>query len=435
MNASVRSEAGRVPSWSPAGGALPWRLGYIAVIALATISQLRVPAGAGEVVSRVERAFDPSLTGSDAVDAVRNLVLFAGWGVVWVVTAARLRWRTLLRDALVTGALLSAGVEAAQLLSPTRNTSVLDVLSNTAGAVAGAIAAIILLGLLVALRGRKSFVGVPALLFAAGYGGAAALEAFSPLLRQERYGDAWGAPSERFGIAFGRLDAATWLDFGLVDVLLFVPAGFFAVAALVEFGWTYRRSAVVVAIAGLFASGLLELARGAVGFVLAYGPILAHGIGIAAGGALAAWAVPHLTRLARGRVRPLALLIAYAALLLLWAGRPFYLEPSFAAIGDKLTLDRLIPLQAYRERFDLHTAADAAIPALLFLPVGALLAVWPLRRSGTLRGLLPAVALAIVAESLQLVMAARTFDITDVLIAASALAVGWVLTRRAGYRA
>ncbi|MGH7507132.1 MAG: VanZ family protein, partial [Longimicrobiales bacterium] len=88
-----------------------------------------------------------------------------------------------------------------------------------------------------------------------------------------------------------------------------------------------------------------------------------------------------------------------------------------------------------RERFDLHTAADAAIPALLFLPVGALLAAWPLRRSGMLRGLLPAVALAIVAESLQIVMAGRTFDITDVLIAASALAVGWVLTRRAGYRA
>jgi glycopeptide antibiotics resistance protein len=402
------------------------------VIALATVTQLRMPA-AGEIAGRLGRALDPSVSGGDVVDAARNIVLFLGWGVVWVVTAARLRTWHVLRDAVVSGAALSAAVEALQLLSPFRRTSVLDLMSNTAGAAAGAVVTLGVLFLLAWARRRKSFVGVPAVLFAAGYGGAVALEAVTPLLRQERWADAWGPPGQRFAIAFRRLDPASWSQLGAIDLLLFVPAGFLAVTALVELGWSYRRAAPTVAIVGVIASPLLELLRGAGGFILAYGPMVTHAVGFAAGAGLAAWSLPWLTRTVRGRFRPLGLLAVYGLIVLVWWTRPFYLERSLAGIAENLSPERFLPLQAYRDRFDLHSAADATIAALLFLPLGTLLAVWPLRRSGPFRGLLPGVLLALFAESLQIVLAARTFDLTDVLIASAAMGVGCALARRAGY--
>jgi glycopeptide antibiotics resistance protein len=414
--------------------AVLWRVAYVIVILLATVTQIRLPVTAFEVAWRLERAFNLDVAGRDVIDAARNLVLFAGWGVVWVMTATRGRRRALVLQATITGLALSVAVETAQLFSPHRHSSILDLASNTGGALAGALATAALWRGLAARRGERSYVGIPAFVFAACYGAAVLLEAWSPLLRQERYGDAWGSPWHRFGIALSRLDLSTIRELPLFDALLFAPAGFLAVAALAELGWNYRRAAVAVSIVGAAAMLVTELARGFVGFIVSYGPAALHAAAIAAGAAAAVTLLPRFTRVARGAERPLALFLLLAALVILWNGRPFYFEQSFAAIADKLTVQRFMPLQAYRERFDLHTAADAMIPALLFLPIGALLAAWPLRRRGPWHGVIPGIALACAAEALQIIVAGRTFDVTDILIMCGALGIGFLLARRAGFK-
>src|SRR5690606_9690858 len=150
--------------------ALGARLGYVAVILLATLSRLQPEFDASAIAERLARAMDLSLGARDAVDAVRNMVLFAGWGAVWLVTAwsdaapghaARAVW-----GATATGAALSLLVESAQLTSPIRTASPLDLLTNTLGAFCGAVSTAVLVRLLERSIGRRSFVGMPAGVFA-----------------------------------------------------------------------------------------------------------------------------------------------------------------------------------------------------------------------------------------------------------------------------
>src|SRR5690606_17199794 len=129
-----------------------------------------LPATAYEIDFRLRRAFDLNVAGRDVIDAARNLVLFAGWGVVWVMTATRGRRRTLVLQAALTGLALSAAVETAQLLSPRRHSSLLDLATNTGGALAGALATAALWRGLAARRSERSYVGIPAFIFAACYG-------------------------------------------------------------------------------------------------------------------------------------------------------------------------------------------------------------------------------------------------------------------------
>ncbi|CAA9311559.1 MAG: hypothetical protein AVDCRST_MAG40-1005 [uncultured Gemmatimonadaceae bacterium] len=152
-------------------------------------------------------------------------------------------------------------------------------------------------------------------------------------------------------------------------------------------------------------------------------------------GALAAWrgVPPAARRLRRGR-RVGALWGAYAAVLALWAWRPFRLDLGAATLTAELAAAHFVPLYALGERGDLFSAADVVIQFALFVPLGALAAVWPFRRRGALRGPMPAVALALVLELGQLVVADRFFDVTDWLIAAAGVLLGWAVARRAGYQ-
>ena len=70
------------------------RLGYVAVIGLATLSDLHFQnVGAAELARRLTNAMSPGVSAHDAVDGLRNLLLFAGWGLVWCMTAPEARLR------------------------------------------------------------------------------------------------------------------------------------------------------------------------------------------------------------------------------------------------------------------------------------------------------------------------------------------------------
>jgi glycopeptide antibiotics resistance protein len=409
------------------------RVAYAVMVALATYSEPAISAGSYEWTERLYRALTPMLSGRYLVDAVRNFVLFLGWGAVWVMTSPQGRaWPVVLR-ATAAGALLSIAAETLQLASPVRVPSLLDVVMNSAGAFTGALALAVLIVMLRSGRGHRSYLGIPTVVLAGGYTGAIMLEAVMPIFRQQRLVGSWGTPWERMQLATRNLEWSSLWAFPGFDILLFAPAAILAVAALGEFGVAYRRAALHVSVAGAILSVLAEWTRAFMGFPIEAGAILAHIVAITLGAWLAARGMPPFTRAVRGAERPLVFCLFYALLLAFWTLRPFQPEVDGSRIVSKLGFERFIPLQSYRERFDVFTAADALIPALLLLPLGALLAVWPMRRTGPWSGFWPALYLVTMLEFLQVFVAGRYFDITDLVIAFAALTLGWMSARRAGY--
>jgi glycopeptide antibiotics resistance protein len=426
--------APRSPSADPLSRwALVGRLTYVGVVALATLSGLDFDLDPGRIGDRLRGALAFTFRGGDAVDAARNLLLFAGWGAVWVITAPGDRLPASVRAATLSGALLSVSVELVQALSRTRTTSILDVATNTGGAFAGAVLVLVALWAIRRRRASRSFVGIPALLLAVPYTAAVAMEALIPLLRQELLPGAAGGPVARLGHALSLFEWNSLLDLPLLQVPLFAPAGALLVAALAEAGRDYRSALGTVAVASLAGSILIELTRGALSQPIVAGAALTHAAAIAAGAWAAARWLPGLTTRLRGRHRPLALFVTWAVILTLWSWRPYLPVASIAELTEPLSMERLIPLSAHGMRFDLFSVVDVARQFCLILPLGALLAVWPLRRTGLLQGPLPAVYLAVGLEAGQLFVAGRMFDSTDALVGVAAALLGWVLMRRTGF--
>ena len=410
------------------------RLAYVGVLALATLSWFRVDGDADGVMRRLGRMFDPSVSARDAVDGARNVLLFAGWGLVWMVTAGPVRSATILRNAVLTGAGLSFTIEALQLFSTSRTASVLDVVTNTLGAGLGAV---LLVGLVMALsarRGTKSLVGIPSAVFGVGAALALAGEALVPLFRQQLQSWATGGPFQRLSSALAEMRWGSIGEWPIGDAVLFLPGGLFAVASLTEAGMSYRRAAMVASAGGLLLFGTVEVAHGALGLETLGGAMVVHAIAFALGAVVAATAIPAFTRAFRGPARPRMLLALYVPWLFTWALRPYAFEGSIAGVAAKFGGEWWIPLRFLGGRVDMFSVVDVVVAFFLFLPIGALLAVWPLRRRGLLSTVLPVLYVAVALELSQTVIATRTLDITDVLVQVAGAAIGWTIVRRAGFR-
>jgi VanZ family protein len=350
-----------------------------------------------------------------------------------MITAPAGRSLVSFRNAVLTGAGVSAFVETTQLFSTTRTASVLDIITNTVGSFLGAAVLVALVITVARRRGARSFVGLPAVVFAMSYGVSAFAEALVPLFRQATLPNLYGGPLGRFRLAWGMF---TWSSLGripLTDFLLFAPAGAFAVAALAEAGRDYRRAAWLVAGIGSGLAALAEVGHGLLGLPIDAGAVVAHAAGVGGGALAAAWGLPGLTRRFRGRARPAMLLCAYGGALLLWSLRPFAPETSLSAIVGKLTDDWWIPLRFLGQRVDLFSVVDVVSPFFLYLPLGGLLAVWPLARRGWLADFWPAVYLAAGTELSQVLVQGRLLDSTDLLVQAAGALVGWTVLRRAGF--
>src|SRR5690606_4123406 len=282
------------------------RVGYVAVILLATLSRLQPEFNGTAILQRLGRALDPSLGARDAVDAVRNVVLFAGWGAVWLVTAGGAAGRAI-RGATATGAALSLLVEAAQLTSPVRTASPLDLLTNTLGAFAGAVFTAGLGRSLERSIGRRSFVGMPAYVFAGSYLCVLLAESVAPLFGGDPLPDAKGGPLSRFATSLDALAPGTLFELPVQDVLLYFPAGVFCVLALIEAGLPSARAARWTAAAGALVAAAGEVGHAALGYPIGLGTVVVHGTGIGLGAwAARRWVGPLSQRL-RGRARPRAL--------------------------------------------------------------------------------------------------------------------------------
>jgi VanZ family protein len=408
------------------------RLAYIGVLALATLAPFHFDFTADGLTERLGNALTFGYSAATAVDAISNVVLFAGWGALWAATSGGTPPRSALRLPAITGTVLSVTAETLQLFVPGRRTTLLDVGTNTAGAILGAAVVVLAVQATRAMRHHKSYVGLPAAGFAFAYLGATLVEALLPLQRVAVLPSAQGNPMRRMRTAVAAFEWDSIWRIPLTDVVLFFPLGALAVMALVELGWTHWRAARSVAGWGGLVSLAVELAHGPLGLPIQLGAAVAHIAGIALGAAACAQWLPAFSRRVRGRGRPAVLLVAYAALVAFWAWRPFVLEMDGELIRQQFSLERLVPLQGLASR-DLFTVADVVKPFFLFFPLGALLAVWPLRRRGALGYCLPAIYLAVITEIGQGFVEGRFFDGTDLLIQCAAAAIGWLVVRQAGY--
>lgn len=408
------------------------RAAYVGLLILATLAPFQFDLNLRAALQRFLAALHPDYTPGHVVDAVRNIALFGGWGALWTVTAPPGTFREMLVPPILSGLGLSVALELTQALLPFRNTSLLDVVMNGLGALAGAY---LIVGLVAAIRFRrhdKSHVGLPGALFAGAYLTALGLEAIFAPFRLTPISGVSGGPLGRFQASLAQFDWRSGFDFPAGDILLFLPAGFLAVTALVEMGWP-RPNALRLTVAGgaLIWAGA-ELLHGFLALPIQLGAALTHVASMAAGAGIAFRFLPGITRAVRGRTRPRYLFWCYAALLLLWAWRPYLLAMA-PDVAGQFSLGRLVPLQGSAPRLDLYSVADIAESFFLFLPLGALLAVWPLRRRGFLSGFLPGICLATVGELGQPFIAGRYFDVTDILVGTAAMGIGWAVVRRAGF--
>jgi glycopeptide antibiotics resistance protein len=410
----------------------PARLAYLGMILLATLSGLRLDLDPGDLGDRLSRMWAFEVRRSDVIDGARNVLLFAGWGLVWMLTAVPGRSRVALRGAVLSGMALSISVETIQLLSARRVASVLDLITNTGGALLGALAVVAVVRLLAALSASRSLTGLPAVVFAGCASAAALAEAFVPLFRQEVL--AFGGPFERLRATLAELQAPSPLELPFSDLVLFVPVGVLLAASLFEAGVLHRRAPLLLAGVAAGALAAMEVMHGALGLRIDSSALLLHVFGVTGGLWLGVRWVPRFARSVRGVDRPRLLALAYAAVLVLWAIRPYALELSMGALAAKLQGDWWVPLESLGGRADMFSVVDVFVAFALYVPVGALLAVWPLRRHGVLAGFLPAIALGLATEVAQTFVVGRSLDITDALIQASGAVVGWVVVRRAGFR-
>lgn len=410
------------------------RAGYLLVILVATLTNLGFEPNMADVAMRMHRALDLSVHMNDVVDGARNLVLFAGLGAVWLATTHTTHpWKVIARVTAL-GLVLSFGVEVLQLFSPLRRSSVLDVTTDTLGTFAGALGTLVAFDAVKSKVGKPSYVGIPAFVFALSYGAAVLMETFFPLLRQDLLPNLGGEVKQRLAEAWAAVDPHWTANLPLTDIVIFFPLGVFAVAAAAEAGIPLAVAWPIVALVGAALVTVVELVHGVALVPIVPAAIVVHAVAIA-GGALVAALVLHAfaTRLG-DRGRPRLLLGAYAVVIMVWSWRPFRVELNGQAMAAQFSVEHVIPLRALASRMDLFSVTDVIAQAVLFLPIGALLVVWPLRRTGALRGLFPALYLSVLLEVGKIVVAERFMDVTHILIQCSGAAIGWILVHRAGFR-
>jgi VanZ family protein len=411
------------------------RVGYVVVVLLATLTHLDFDPDPGRAAMRLQRALHWALQGSDVVDAARNVALFAGFGVIWLITSPdghpwrRVGWITLL------GSFLSFTVEIVQLFSQSRTSSINDIATNTVGAFLGAATIVVMVLVLRNVRPARTTIGFPLYPVAGAYAAAVATDIFAPFYGRERIYSTGSSIYDRLTYALfmkGHFSDRPVLS--LFDLVAGMPAGFLTVVALAELGMSYGAACVLTIVLGAVGSVGLEIAHGIAGQMIQPSAMTSHTISIALG-ALIAWrgAPAALRRFGRKRTIVAILLVASAVLLAVWNWRPFQFHLNEVVIRRQLSLPHLTPLGLMSGEVDLFGVADLIRQFSLYIALGVLLAVWPLRQRGWLAFVLPAMYLAVVLEVGQLFVVGRTFDVTDIITQCAAAAVGYVIVRRAGW--
>ena len=407
------------------------RVAYLLCIGIATLLHAGFDSSVPHLLERVHRALQFELHYRDAVDAVRNLALFFGWGATYVLTARAPTTRRDVVMATLIGTVASITVESAQLFAQTRQASLMDVCTNTIGALAGALALAAVEHRAIGSMRRGTLIGVPGwfpagalLLTAVGLTFAPSTRpsqvigwSASPIARMETVLQISPAPVPWVGLC---VDALVWLAVGL------------AVAMTISdrTGRVRTRQLLVWLVVGPGALALTHAGRMLVGLQReALAPAIqggALGFGLLAGLAL----VPMWRR----RVTARATRAAHLGLLIAAVGAAMAWTPAWwvtvAPGTSAFAWQQLVPMLSLLMRQDMSSVFLVLQRAGLGAAIGACLAAR--KRVGAPRpGIWSAVAYAGLLELGQYVVPGRYPDITDVLITGAAAGLMLALVERA----
>ncbi|MBC7843644.1 MAG: VanZ family protein [Gemmatimonadaceae bacterium] len=414
--------------------AIVLRIAYLGCIAIATLLHLGFDPSLAHAVDRLQRAIEPTLGFKDIVDAARNVALFLGWGATWVLTSEAPTRR---RDALVatvTGMLASLSVESVQLFSAFRTASVIDVATNTAGALLGALALWLMERRAIGDMRRGTMIGIPGWLPASALLLTAFGLAFAPSSRASLTVTWVSSPSARaravsemaaIDVPWTALatDACAWLIVGL----------FVAVAIDDRAGRIRWRQLIawLVLVPGLIVGA--HIGRAAAGLMREASSEMVQSVGAAIGLLLGLLIVPRWRAAVTARstrALHLAMLAAAFGMLMTWTPAGWAARSGATAFSWR----QLVPMMSLFQRQDLSSVFLVLQKAGLGAAVGACLA--SRKRVGEPRpGLRAAVLYAAVLELGQVFVPGRYPDVTDVLITGSAACLVAVLIERADHGA
>ena len=411
------------------------------MLAVVLLSPLDVRLEPGFLADRLGHFFSPTvLTTGDMVDAVRNVLLLAGWGLLEVLTDSGRIGSRRIRAALIGGAAIGLSAELAQLALPDRIPSLLDTAMNASGAALGALITHLSLRAVSRRSDSPTEIGVPALALAVPYAGVVLVETTFPAFRPVSAELMSGGPVERALWVFRNFSMDSIAVIPAIEFLLFLPAGYLlGLACAEQMSWedplknrVFRRAAV----AGLGIALVGELVRAPLGMPVQLGPFVVHSAALSVGALTAVRPVAAWSSDGKTGPSPRQFLIGYSLVLALWRLRPLvpHLDP--AAIAGELTGSQWSPLFILNTRGDLYSAADILRTFLLFVPLGAVLGAERVRNGRARarsdgRAIAWILALAVVLELGQALIAGRVFDGTDLVVMAAGGVVAWTVVRRA----
>jgi glycopeptide antibiotics resistance protein len=409
------------------------RAAYIAIILLATVVQVLADPQLAGLLPRLRFALNPALGWGDAYDAVQNVLLFAGFGAVWLVTSPAGRLRDALLRATVVGAAVSLTVEALQLFSALRVASVADVTTNTLGSFLGALGAGVITAAVRSRRGHRTPLGLPYFVLALAGLGTVLAESLAPLDSAPTLQISARDPLQRVLFALRSATLQPWDRVACIELALCVPLGVSLALALREFGWR-RAATLITSIAATgIAVALVELTHGLQLVPVQWEAVVARTSGIALGAMLALGGERRLRDFdALSHAR--AAVAITAGVILLWMWRPYDFRPTPAAMLHALDQAALIPLQGFPARSALYGVARVIQLASLGFALGALLCVWPVGTRGWRRYIWPAAPVAALAAAGQAAIEGRQVDVTNALLLFAGTWLGDAVLRRAGFR-
>jgi VanZ family protein len=404
-------------------------------ILYATLLPFDFSASGALIESRLVRMRERPLKGlgGSLADVISNVLFFMPWGfllAIWRANRGTRLGRTLL-FALLSGAMLSASVEFAQLFAPKRSPSVVDLITNTFGSVVGA-----LIGWVVerwvwpsqSVRLRQALMSRPIKVLStavmAGLICAALLPAYdkfggrgpSASLRNARlvpFGKSSGIP-RRAKVGLWGAELICWMMCG----------GLWALAAREGGRGGARSIGPSIAMSAGLAIAFESVQLIVPGRDVDMSSVVLATVGSAIGATIVAYRssfdVRRWTAPALGLWGLAVVLAAWNPLRFQWPAPPF-MRP-----------ERIVPFWSYFGSRTVEDLMDVISQAGAFVPLGALLAARSWRRS-FLSVILIALAIGGALELGQAFVADRTVDISDALSAAAGAGLGFALWRWGEY--
>ena len=410
--------------------ALTVRAAYLVCIGLATLLALGVDPSLAHAFRRLLRAVEPVLRVQDVVDGARNIALFFGWGAIYVLTARIPLTRRDVARATLIGMLASLSVESAQLFSPARYASLLDVLTNTLGSLSGAATLWLVERRASSDMRRGTMIGVPGWLPAGAVLMVAFGLAFAPANRAGTVLSWMGSPLDRLQ-AVRSVDPliVPWPSL-VTDGLAWLIVGLTVAVAISDRTGQIRRRQLLAWL--VLAPGLLaaaHLGRGLAGVQRELLTAALQTTGLVLGLLTGLVAVPAWRRrfTARSeRALHIGLLVVLLGAVVSWTPQ----LPIPDSSRPRVNWPQLIPMMSLLQRGDLASVFLVLQKAGLGAAIGACLAAR--RRLGIpYPRLRAALGFAALLEVGQLVVPGRYPDITDAMITSAAAILVAALVERA----